>query len=105
MRLEGKVAIVTGANGAFGSAIVPGFAKEGCEIACVDWTEDDANAAAQKVHAFGHRALGLGVDLRDSAQVLEDVQGLVDGPQGDGRDPAAHPLEDPLGIGVGVVLE
>src|SRR4051794_5945933 len=78
MRLDGKVAIVTGANGEFGSAIVPGFAKEGCEIACVDWTQDDADKAAAKVQAFGRRALGLGVDLRDNAQVEMMVRRVVD---------------------------
>jgi len=78
MRLDRKVAIVTGANGEFGSAIVPGFAKEGCEIACVDWTEDDANTAAAKVQAFGRRSLALGVDLRDSTQVETMVRRVVD---------------------------
>jgi NAD(P)-dependent dehydrogenase (short-subunit alcohol dehydrogenase family) len=78
MRLEGKIAIVTGANGEFGSAIVPGFAKEGADVACVDWTEADAEKAAEKVRAAGRRTLALGVDLRDSAQVDAMVKRVVD---------------------------
>jgi NAD(P)-dependent dehydrogenase (short-subunit alcohol dehydrogenase family) len=78
MRLEGKIAIITGANGEFGSAIVPGFAKEGCQIACADWTRADADKAAEKVRAAGQRALALEVDLRESSQVDALVQRVVD---------------------------
>src|SRR5438874_1236101 len=78
MRLEGKIAIVTGANGEFGSAIVPGFAREGAEVACVDWTQEDAEKAAEKVRAAGRRTLALGVDLRESAQVDAMVKRVVD---------------------------
>jgi len=78
MRLEGKVAIVTGANGEFGSAIVPGFAAEGADIACVDWTQADADKGAAKVTAAGRKGLALEVDLRDSAQVDAMVKRVVD---------------------------
>ena len=69
MRLEGKIALVTGANGEFGKAIVPGLAGEGCHIACADWTAADAAEAAEKVRGAGRRALALGVDLRVKAEV------------------------------------
>ena len=49
MKLEGKIAIVTGCNGEFGSAIVPGLAAEGCDVACVDFKQADAAAAVEKV--------------------------------------------------------
>jgi len=78
MRLEGKTAIITGANGEFGAAIVPGFAKEGCDVACVDWTQTDADTGAAKVRAAGRRALALEVDLRDAAQVEAMVKRVVD---------------------------
>ena len=48
MKLEGKIAIVTGCNGEFGSAIVPGFAAEGCDVACVDFKQGDADACGGK---------------------------------------------------------
>src|SRR5436305_6704327 len=77
MRLADKIAIITGANGEFGSAIVPGFAREGCDVACVDWTQADADKAAAKVTAAGRRALALGIDLRESAQVEAMVNRVV----------------------------
>ena len=59
MKLEGKIAIVTGCNGEFGSAIVPGFAAEGCDVACVDFKQTDAEAAAEKVRQKNRRAVAI----------------------------------------------
>jgi NAD(P)-dependent dehydrogenase (short-subunit alcohol dehydrogenase family) len=73
MRLEGKIAIVTGCNGEFGSAIVPGFAAEGCDIACVDFEQADAETAAEKVRQKGRRALAISIDLRQR----EEIQSMV----------------------------
>ena len=77
MRLEGKIAIITGANGEFGKAITPGFAAEGCDVACVDWTQEDAGAAAAAVREKGRRALALAVDVRVSAEVDQMVKTVV----------------------------
>ena len=74
VRLEGKIAVITGANGEFGKAIVPSFAAEGCDVACVDWTEEDAEAAAERVRAAGRRALALPVDVRNKGVVQAMVQ-------------------------------
>jgi NAD(P)-dependent dehydrogenase (short-subunit alcohol dehydrogenase family) len=74
MKLAGKVAIVAGCNGEFGAAIVPGFAAEGCDVACVDYQQTDADAAAEKGRQKGRRALALAVDLREPAQVDAMVQ-------------------------------
>jgi NAD(P)-dependent dehydrogenase (short-subunit alcohol dehydrogenase family) len=69
MRLQEKVAIITGCNGEFGSAIVPGFATEGCDVACVDFTQPDAEKAAEKVREKGRRALAIGIDLRKREEI------------------------------------
>lgn len=77
MRLLDKIAIITGCNGEFGAAIVPGFAAEGCDIACVDFAQTNADIAAEKVRQRGRRALALGIDLRDSDQVQAMVDRVV----------------------------
>jgi NAD(P)-dependent dehydrogenase (short-subunit alcohol dehydrogenase family) len=77
MKLQGKIAIVTGCNGEFGSAIVPGFAAEGCDIACVDFKQSDADLAADKVRQKGRHALALTVDLRQRAEVDAMVEQVV----------------------------
>src|ERR1700747_2112076 len=78
MKLEGKKAIVTGCNGEFGSAIVPGFAAEGCDVACVDFKQADADAAAGKVREKSRRALAIAIDLRNRAEVNAMVNQVVD---------------------------
>ena len=78
MKLEGKIAIVTGCNGEFGSAIVPGFAAEGCDIACVDFKQSDADTAAEKVRQRGRRALAIAIDLRKRGEIEAMVKQVVD---------------------------
>ena len=79
MRLEGKIAIITGCNGEFGSAIVPGFAGEGCNVACVDFTQSDADKAAEKVRQKGRRALAIAIDLRKRGEIEAMIGQVIDG--------------------------
>jgi NAD(P)-dependent dehydrogenase (short-subunit alcohol dehydrogenase family) len=74
MRLEGKIAVITGANGEFGKAITPAFAREGADIVCADWKQEDADRAADAVKNAGQRTLALEVDFRDKAHVNEMVE-------------------------------
>jgi NAD(P)-dependent dehydrogenase (short-subunit alcohol dehydrogenase family) len=73
MKLEGKIAIITGCSGEFGSAIVPGFAAAGCDVVCVDFKQADAEKAAEKVREKGRRALAIAIDLRQR----DDIQAMV----------------------------
>jgi 3-oxoacyl-[acyl-carrier protein] reductase len=76
--LEGKIAIITGCNSEFGSAIVPGFATAGCDIACVDFQQADAEKKAEQVRQNGRRALAIGIDLRKRGEVETMVRHVVD---------------------------
>jgi 3-oxoacyl-[acyl-carrier protein] reductase len=78
MNLQGKIAIITGCNGEFGAAIVPGFAAAGCDIACVDFKQSDADAAAEKVRQKGRRALAIAIDLRRRAEIDAMAQQVID---------------------------
>jgi 3-oxoacyl-[acyl-carrier protein] reductase len=78
MDLQGKIAIITGCNGEFGAAIVPGFAAAGCDIACVDFKQSDADAAAEKVRLHGRRALAIAIDLRSRADIEVMVQHVIE---------------------------
>src|SRR5206468_9772827 len=46
MRLQGKVAVVTGAARGIGLAIAREFVAEGARVALADWLADDVTAAA-----------------------------------------------------------
>ena len=79
MRLKDKTAVITGAGGAFGSAMARRFAAEGADIALVDLEENAAAEVAVDIEALGRRACTFGVDISIETQVdgmVRDVVGM-----------------------------
>jgi NAD(P)-dependent dehydrogenase (short-subunit alcohol dehydrogenase family) len=74
MRLEGKVALVTGAGEGFGRAIALRFAQEGADLALVDANQAAADATAAQAQASGRRALALAADVTRKADVDAAVE-------------------------------
>ncbi len=64
MKLEGKVAIVTGAGGSLGETMSLALAAEGCDIAGLDVRSDSLQPVMERIRSTGRRALGIEVDLR-----------------------------------------
>jgi NAD(P)-dependent dehydrogenase (short-subunit alcohol dehydrogenase family) len=62
-RLDGKVAIVTGAGRGIGLAISRRFAAEGARVVLADLREETAEAGAQGIRQDGGEALGFGGDV------------------------------------------
>ncbi|HTU09277.1 MAG TPA: SDR family oxidoreductase [Allosphingosinicella sp.] len=83
-RLDGKVALVTGADSGIGRAVAALFAREGADIAILYLCEhDDAAETKRIVEAEGRRAFTIAGDLGDKAfcdgavaQVIERLGGI-----------------------------
>ena len=73
MRLEGKVAIVTGAASGMGAAIAARFAAEGARVACLDINRDGGEAVVHKIHDAGGAAEFIRCDVSNG----EGVRGAV----------------------------
>jgi 3-oxoacyl-[acyl-carrier protein] reductase len=74
-RLEGKVALITGAGSGFGLGIAETFAREGAKVVIVDIKEDAAQAAAKNI---GQAAIGFAADVSKAADVNAAVQKTID---------------------------
>lgn len=74
-RLEGKVALVTGAGSGFGLGIAETFAREGAKVVIVDIKQEAAEAAAKNI---GASALGLACDVSKAADVQAAVKRTLD---------------------------
>lgn len=69
MRLEDRIAIVTGGGRGLGRAYVEAFAREGAAVVIADVDVDGARATADAVEAGGGRALAVETDVADEASV------------------------------------
>lgn len=68
-RLEGKVALVTGAGSGIGKASSLRFAAEGASVMCVDLDETSAQGTAAAIAEGGGSSAALRVDVTDEAAV------------------------------------
>lgn len=78
MRLENKVAIVTGAGKGIGWGIARVFSQEGAKVVVVDWDEEAGQKTAEEIRQSGGDALFVHCDVSNEEQVKAMVQATLD---------------------------
>ena len=76
-RLDGKVALITGAASGIGKAIAELYAKEGAKVAICDINRQAAEATAAAIVKAGGQALGVAMDVTDEAAVEAGTDQVV----------------------------
>ena len=81
MKLEGRVAIATGASRGIGKAIAVALAEEGADVVVAARTEEETgplpgtiHKTADEIRALGRRALAIKTDVTKEEQVAEMVR-------------------------------
>jgi len=78
LRLDGKVAVVTGAGRGLGQQMALALAEAGADVVCASRTREQIDATAEAVRALGRRAIAVPTDVRSSAQCDALIQAALD---------------------------
>jgi NAD(P)-dependent dehydrogenase (short-subunit alcohol dehydrogenase family) len=95
-RLDGKVAVVTGASSGLGAAFATGLAEAGADVAICARRADRLQQTAEQVRALGRRCHAVTADVavpEDCARVVEEAVAELGG---------VHVLVNNAGIGTAV---
>src|SRR5438034_5417949 len=68
-RLDGRVAIVTGAGKGIGAGCARALAEAGADVVCAARTQADIDEIAAQVRAIGRRALAVATDVTVTEQL------------------------------------
>ncbi len=97
-RIEGRVAVVTGAGSGIGKALALGLAAEGANVVLADVEPGALGPAVEEVEAAGVQALGVVTDVTDADSVGALAAATID------RFGAVHILCNNAGVGGGGLI-
>lgn len=78
MRLEGKIALITGAARGIGAMIADLFVHEGARVVVADILESEAKETARKLSAGREQAIFVRLDVRNQEDWIRAVQTTLD---------------------------
>jgi len=78
MRLEGKVALITGAGSGIGRATAEMFSREGAKVAVVDLSPEAGEQTVESIHEAGGDSIFIQADVSDSVDVQRMIASTVE---------------------------
>jgi len=84
MKLQGKVAIVTGSGSGIGKAAAKVFAQEGAQVGVVDWNREAGERTASEIRAaageafYCHADVSKAADAQDMIRTVSERYGRLD---------------------------
>src|SRR3954466_303908 len=76
-KLDGKVALVTGASSGLGQAIAIALAEAGADIACHARSTGKADETAARIESIGRRTVTVTGDMADKAAPVRIVEETI----------------------------
>ena len=77
-RLNGKVAIVTGAGRGIGKAIAIAYAREGASVCCAARTSTEIEETVREIEGYGERGLAIQTDVTQMESVRRMFEATVE---------------------------
>ena len=77
IRLDNKIALVTGGGSGIGEQICREFASAGATVYVIDLDREAATRVAQSVQAAGGKAFPLAADVREQQEMQEIARGVL----------------------------
>jgi NAD(P)-dependent dehydrogenase (short-subunit alcohol dehydrogenase family) len=78
MRLQNKIAIITGAGSGIGRGIALAFAKEGAKVVVADWSEEGGKETVEQIHKINGEAVFVKTDVSKTADIDKMVKTCLD---------------------------
>jgi len=78
MRLENRIALITGAGRGIGRAIAEHYGREGARVAVADLTLESAQETVDAIEKAGGTAMALAMDVTDEQAVDDGVNAIVE---------------------------
>jgi len=78
MRLQNKIAIITGAGSGIGRGIALAFVKEGAKVVIVDWSEESGKETAEQIKKENGEAIFIKTDVSKTADIEQMVKICLD---------------------------